>query len=148
MKNRLVGHLIISIAGIILIIVASFNQALASIVSESCSHGTQCPMYTTLTIQKIVSYALTVIVGLTGVVILRMKDDTVKSVLPPLEGMEQTLVDILQKHQGEILQSKLPDMLDCNKVKVTRVLDTLEQKGVIERVRRGMSNLVKLVSGK
>jgi uncharacterized membrane protein len=148
MKNRLVGHLIISIAGVILIIVASFNQALTSIVSESCSHGIQCPMYTTLTIQKIVSYALTFIVGLTGVVILRMKDDTVKSVLPPLEGMEQTVVDILQKNQGEILQSKLPDMLDSNKVKVTRVLDALEQKGVIERVRRGMSNLVKLVSGK
>jgi len=86
-------------------------------------------------------------VGLTGVVILRMKDD-VKPVLPPLEGMEQTVVDILQKHEGEILQSKLPDMLDSNKVKVTRILDALEQKGVIERVRRGMSNLVKLVSGK
>ena len=147
MKNKLVGYLIISIAGMILIIVASFNQALASIVSESCSHGTQCPMYTTLTIQKIVSYALTVIVGLTGVAILRMKDD-VKPVLPPLEGMEQTVVDILLKHEGEILQSKLPDMLDSNKVKVTRILDALEQKGVIERVRRGMSNLVKLVSGK
>jgi len=147
MKNKLVGYLIISIAGIILVIVASFNQALASIVSESCSHGIQCPMYTTLTIQKIVSYALTVMVGLTGVVILRMKDD-VKPVLPPLEGMEQTVVDILQKHEGEILQSKLPDMLDSNKVKVTRILDALEQKGVIERVRRGMSNLVKLVSGK
>ena len=147
MKNKLVGYLIISIAGIILVIVVSFNQALASIVSESCSHGIQCPMYTTLTIQKIVSYALTVMVGLTGVVILRMKDD-VKPVLPPLEGMEQTVVDILQKHEGEILQSKLPDMLDSNKVKVTRILDALEQKGVIERVRRGMSNLVKLVSGK
>lgn len=147
MKNKLVGYLIISIAGIILVIVASFNQALASIVSESCSHGIQCPMYTTLTIQKIVSYALTVMVGLTGVVILRMKDD-VKPMLPPLEGMEQTVVDILQKHEGEILQSKLPDMLDSNKVKVTRILDALEQKGVIERVRRGMSNLVKLVSGK
>ena len=147
MKNKLVGYLIISIAGIILVIVASFNQALASIVSESCSHGIQCPMYTTLTIQKIVSYALTVMVGLTGVVILRMKDE-VKPVLPLLEGMEQTVVDILQKHEGEILQSKLPDMLDSNKVKVTRILDALEQKGVIERVRRGMSNLVKLVSGK
>ena len=147
MKNKLVGYLIISIAGIILVIVVSFNQALASIVSEICSHGIQCPMYTTLTIQKIVSYALTVMVGLTGVVILRMKDD-VKPVLPPLEGMEQTVVDILQKHEGEILQSKLPDMLDSNKVKVTRILDALEQKGVIERVRRGMSNLVKLVSGK
>ena len=62
---------------------------------------------------EIVSYALTVM-GATGAVILRMKDD-VKPVLPPLEGIEQTVVDILQKHEGEILQSKLPDMLDSAK---------------------------------
>jgi len=43
-----------------------------------------------------------------------------------------------------IYQSELVQKLDISKVKVTRILDALEQQGIIERKRRGMTNVVML----
>ena len=44
--------------------------------------------------------------------------------------------------ENSIFQSELVDRTGLNKVKVTRSLDKLEGKGLIERKRRGMTNVV------
>ena len=41
-------------------------------------------------------------------------------------------------------QSKIVEEFNFPKSKVTRILDRLEQQGLIERKRRGMSNLIVL----
>jgi uncharacterized membrane protein len=43
-----------------------------------------------------------------------------------------------------LFQAELIEKTDFNKVKVSRILDKLEGKGLIERRRRGMTNLVLL----
>ena len=39
-------------------------------------------------------------------------------------------------------QSDVMKELELSKVKVTRILDRLEGKGILERKRRGMTNIV------
>ena len=46
--------------------------------------------------------------------------------------------------QGTIFQPDLADKTGFSKVKVTRILDRLEGKQLIERKRRGMTNVVVL----
>lgn len=59
-----------------------------------------------------------------------------------LDSDEIKLIEILERNQGACYQSKLVEDTEFSKVKVTRILDKLEQKEIIERKRRGMSNLI------
>ncbi|MBT4604319.1 MarR family transcriptional regulator [archaeon] len=170
MKNKHVGYIIIAISALILIIVYSFNQALAKIVAESCSHGITCPMTTTLNVQKGVSYSLTALVALAGAIIAfvikekpaqqihihKTQVTTSKKDSFPSQEEQQKTIDSLAnneekqimqeifKEKGSIYQSTLTTTLGLSKVKITRLLDTLEGKGLVERKRRGMTNVVVL----
>jgi len=59
-----------------------------------------------------------------------------------LSGDEKNIYDILLQSDGMLFQNELVDKSGLNKVKVTRVLDKLEGRGLIERKRRGMGNVV------
>lgn len=56
---------------------------------------------------------------------------------------ELVIVKALQK-EGSSYQSDLIRETGWSKVRMTRVLDRLESKGVVERKRRGMTNIVVL----
>ena len=43
---------------------------------------------------------------------------------------------------GSIFQSEIVERTKFNKVKVTRILDRLEGMNLIERKRRGMTNII------
>ena len=51
-------------------------------------------------------------------------------------------LELIIKSDGTIFQSELAEKSGLGKVKVTRVLDKLEGKGIVERKRRGMTNVV------
>jgi len=61
-----------------------------------------------------------------------------------LEGEEKKIYDIVGQSGGFIFQNELVGRSGMNKVKVTRVLDKLEARGLVERKRRGMANVVTL----
>lgn len=61
-----------------------------------------------------------------------------------LGGEEGKAFDIIAQAGGMIFQNELVEKLGVSKVKVTRVLDKLEAKGLVERRRRGMTNVVVL----
>jgi uncharacterized membrane protein len=158
MKNKQVGYLILGIALIVFFIVFSFNSALENIVDTTCTHGVACPMQITLQTQKIVSYSLMGLLVLAGLaIIFLMKDETVvkemkkhlsaedkHKKLENLDEEERKVMDIILREDGSIFQSSLVNETKLSKVKVTRILDRLEGKSLIERKRRGMSNVVLL----
>ena len=158
MKNKQVGYLILGIALIVFFIVFSFNSALETIVNTTCTHGIACPMHATMQTQKIVSYSLMGLLILAGLVIIFLiKDETVvkemkkhlsneekHKKLENLDEEERKIMDIILKEDGSIFQSSLVNETKLSKVKVTRILDRLEGKQLIERKRRGMSNVVLL----
>ena len=150
MKNKHVGLLIVAIVIVFFVIVMSFNSALETIVNVSCTHGVSCPMQATLDTQKTISYTLMSLLLLIGLYIaFFMKDkpkesitETKKINLENLDEEERKVVNILQREKGSIYQSDLIKETSLTKVRVTRILDKLEGKGLVERKRRGMTNII------
>ncbi|RME54845.1 MarR family transcriptional regulator [Candidatus Woesearchaeota archaeon] len=146
MKNKYVGMLVISIALVFLIIVISFNKALEKIVSTTCTHGPACPMYITLETQQIISYSLIgllIVIGIIMMFFLKEKPkEKVKVSNVALSDEENNIINILKKEHGSIYQSDIIKETGLSKVKVTRILDKLEGKKLIERKRRGMTNII------
>jgi uncharacterized membrane protein len=61
-----------------------------------------------------------------------------------LDEEEQELYNLIKESEGTIYQSDLVKKTEHSKVKITRILDKLENKKIIERKRRGMTNIVVL----
>lgn len=150
MDNRHVGFMVIGIAVLIGFIIYSFNQAMTEIVGAACAHGPSCPMWGTLQFQTNVSMALMVFVAIIGLYLTffskgsEQKPEAVKKIPKPegLVGDDKKVFDVVVESDGSIFQSELVEKTEINKVKITRILDRLEGKGIIERKRRGMTNIV------
>jgi TM2 domain-containing membrane protein YozV len=163
MKNRIVGILVIVIAAFIGFIIFSFNRAMVSIVETSCSHGPTCPMWGTIDFQTNFSIGIMLIVAVIGVYLTffgeeekiitkirtfkqqiepnKITKGNYKKILSMLSAEEKTIFGKIIDSQGSVLQSDLINQ-NINKVRVTRILDRLEGKGLVERKRRGMTNVV------
>ena len=61
--------------------------------------------------------------------------------LSKLDKEEKQIYNIIKNHES-IYQSDLTKETDFSKVKITRILDKLESKKIIERRRRGMTNVI------
>lgn len=155
MENRNVGLLIIGIAVIIGVIVWIFNSALTNIVGQTCTHGPTCSMYDTIATQTLLSLSIAGIILLIGLFImfLKQKERIIiktkkeKKKKPNIAGLDKNeieTIEILQKENGAIFQKTLMERLKVGKVGITRLLDKLEAKQLIERKRRGMNNIVVL----
>src|SRR3989344_3289144 len=57
---------------------------------------------------------------------------------------EKRIYNILKTKDGSAYQSDLIKETQFTKVKITRILDKLEQRGIVERKRRGMTNIIVL----
>ena len=159
MKNKNVGALIIGIAVVIGIIVLIFNIGLKNIVGETCSHGGSCTMYDTIAAQTWLSLAIAGVVLVIGLFLIFSKEETkiitktkkvhIEKKNKPIDyskllGDEKVVVKIIDEADGTIFQSDLVEKSEFSKVKVSRILDKLEGRQLIERKRRGMTNVVVL----
>ncbi|VVB54133.1 MarR family protein [uncultured archaeon] len=57
---------------------------------------------------------------------------------------EKAVYELIRKNEGSMYQSDLVRESGYSKVRVTRILDKLESKKIVERKRRGMANIVVL----
>jgi len=159
MENKNVGWLIIGIAIVIGIIIFLFNIGMKDIVSQSCRHGSSCSMYGTIKTQTWISFAIVMVIVVIGLVIMfskpqekvvlkRIKEKIEVKRKPvdysKLDKEEKVLVKIIEEAEGSIFQADLVEKSQMSKVKVSRILDRLEGRQIIERKRRGMTNIVLL----
>ena len=163
MKNRTVGMLIVGIALVIGAIIYMFNQAMTTIVATECSHGLSCPMWGTIDFQTNVAIGLmTIVIGIGLYLVFFSKDEmvikriterldmkrptkeTYGKVLKTLQGDERLVLEKVIEAEGSIFQSDLVDRTGLGKVKVSRILDKLEGKGLVETKTRGMTNVILL----
>lgn len=157
MKNKNVGFLVLGMAVIIAIIVGIFNYGMRSIVESSCSHGSECPMFGTIAIQTWASLAIAGLIAIIGLFLIFSKEEervVVKKVrvkqeekkipvdFSKLDKDEKVLMKLVEEEKGAIFQSSLVEKSGFSKVKVSRILDRLEGRQLIERKRRGMTNVV------
>ncbi|MBT4334661.1 hypothetical protein HOD61_02490 [archaeon] len=148
MKNKQVGIILMSVAMLIGFIVYSFNKALKDIVNTSCSHGSECAMWGTIELQTNISTGLIIFILSMSIYFFfsekfeKKSENNYSHLLKKLNGNEKILLDKIKEAEGTIFQSELVDKTEFNKVKVTRILDRLEGLKIIERKRRGMTNVV------
>lgn len=159
MKPRQLGIaiLVLSIAVVALMITFKIQyderqlNACAEVCGEegvdSCSVAS-CPYHNSGNLGLIPLIASILVSGLggIGVYLLFSKGDKIiherEYDLSGLDEEEKKVFHMVKEKQEGIYQSQIVDSLDVSKVKVTRILDKLEQRELVERKRRGMTNVV------
>ena len=159
MKNKYLGILLLIISGLVLASLIIYNIQVKNLISElmiksggSCIISGVCvhersplPLYI-----GGISFAILLITGLFLIFYEKQKEEVMqegmqkKKIHIPenLDEEEKKIIEILNSREGSVYQSDLIKETGFSKVKITRVLDKLESKGIIERRRRGMTNAI------
>lgn len=83
--------------------------------------------------------------GPNGAAAIRSIDrDAWESTLEDLHGNEKAVYGVVVEADGKLPQRDVVEETDLSKATVSRTLDTLESKRLLERKRRGMGNVVVL----
>lgn len=153
MENKKVGMLILGVSIVFAIMTLIFNSSMRKFLEVSCTHGSECSMYSVANVQLWFGVAMVLLFAFIGVFIIFSKPDEKIIVkkerkkrldLSKLDSDEKKTVQLLLKENNGMFQSDLMEKLEIGKVKTTRLLDKLEAKGFIIRKRRGMNNIVLL----
>lgn len=111
-----------------------------------------CPYKSSVPIESVAAFVLTIATGIFGLFLTLTKpterapiqkaklNQTIKS----LTGEEKKVYDLIVGSDGSVFQTDLIQKTGYSKVKISRILDRLETKGIVERRRRGMTNLIVL----
>ncbi len=159
MENKNVGYILLGISVLVVIIIFMFQNTLEGFVDASCTlaHGEEfCPMYDTIDKQTYLALGivgLLVLVSLTLIFSKPREKIIVKKVeakrkkinfnLSDLNSEEKKVFDLI-KNEKAIFQSDLIEKTGFGKAKITRIIDRLEGRLLVERKRRGMTNIVVL----
>ncbi|MBI4142203.1 hypothetical protein HY484_04720 [Candidatus Woesearchaeota archaeon] len=122
--------------------------------SGECSHpsGSACPyqQLSKLVVPKFIAFFINVGLFVFGLFLFLQKKpeekalSAAKKTAKSLGGDEAKLFDIIVQSNGLVFQNELVEKMALSKVKITRLLDKIEAKGLVERRRRGMTNIVVL----
>jgi DNA-binding transcriptional ArsR family regulator len=80
----------------------------------------------------------------TGEMLLESRLSRYERMIPTLKDDEQKVFQAIIDAQGIIAQSELSELTGVSKSNVSRALDLLESRGLVERKRRGMGNTILL----
>lgn len=157
-NQRNLGLLLIAFS-IILIIVLGFVKfdmdkkdafLCQAIHSNPDMDMSQCPVH-----QSNSSWFIVVLFGITFLILgigaylsfvpIKKEEQQFKKVdFSKLHKEEKDIYRLLKENEGSMYQSDILKETEFSKVKLTRILDKMESKKVLERKRRGMTNIVVL----
>jgi uncharacterized membrane protein len=151
---REAGYALILISVILFFVMLSVTNDLNRLMYTECNHpaGEICPMESSLPLQSYAGFSLDFAIAGFGVFLVyksrqarrfqsEKKQDFERS-LKELDGDEKKVYETIAGSDGVVFQSDIVEKTQFPKVKVTRILDRMEHKGIVERRRRGMSNIV------
>ncbi len=153
-NNKSLGIIIIVLSVILLYILISFSLSIARSEALVCVHpgGGPCPITAHIPFASYLGFVLILVISILGFYLYvnsnvaekMQKEITekIKMVAKGLQGDEKKVYEIVAASEGAIFQGELVEKMEYTKVKISRILDKLEGKGLIERRRRGMANIV------
>ena len=164
-NEKLLGYLLMAFS-IVLFIVLGFIKTQFDVESallcqkfhENKLDSSQCPVHQADSTWNKVSWVILVGFGI-GILIFgvgaylaffykagsrELKRDFKQIDLSKLDDEEKKIYDIIKGKNGSAYQSDLIKETGFSKVKVTRILDKMETADIIERKRRGMTNIIVL----
>jgi uncharacterized membrane protein len=165
MKNKIVGYLVIGIALLMGFMIYSYNSTILELAGNTCTiDALSCPHEQASRQQIKINLAILVFVVAIGIYLIffskeerivtkvmkvkeqlqpkKLTRENYQKVMSGLEKDEKKVLSAVVDAKGSVMQSELVDKIGMTKVKVTRILDRLEGRGLIERKRRGMTNVV------
>ncbi len=150
--TREAGYLLVVLGVVFLVIAIIYANEWYTMTNSACElacgqlHETYCTHRGTLPIHIYLGITLAFLMAGAGAYLtLRAPPargyiaDTVE-----LSGDEKKIVDFLKGEGGVAFQSDIVEKTGFSKSKVSRLLDKLEARGLVERRRRGMTNVVVL----
>lgn len=155
MDMKKIGIILIGICIIFLFVMISFVNDINKRNESACGCPTgQCPMSTGLPLYVYLGFLMALISGATGVYLFittrsmeRADVENEKKLaeyVKTLNEDEKKVYETVYRADGVIFQSELVKETELPKAKVSRILDKLESKGLLERRRKGLNNLVLL----
>jgi len=113
-----------------------------------------CPYKGSVPTEVLAAYVIDAAIGIFGVSLIitsyrsekvGVKEKTkIKENIKSFQTDERKVYDLIVNADGFMFQNDLIEKTGYSKVKISRILDKLELKGVVERRRRGMANIVVL----
>ena len=158
LNTKQVGYILVALSVVLAGIVWQYTNAINArnaILHEGCTLPDNiCPFKQSVPMESVLGLVLALFVLALGLflvytyrdatAIVKEKHGKHEQIAKTLEGDEQKIYSTIVQEEGAIYQHDLVTKLGMSKVKVTRILDFLEARGLVERKRRGMSNLVVL----
>lgn len=151
LDSKKIGIILLIIAIALFFVFLQYNKDLDKVEGMKCEEacgidmGEECPHDKGVPLQTYLGYTLMIILVLIGLfMIFNKKREIKKEFKEPknLDREEKKIFNLIKENSGTIFQSELIEKTEFSKVKISRILDRLEGKGVIERRRRGMTNVV------
>ena len=160
MENKNVGWIMLGISALVVLLVFLFNNTLMESVRNSCfiQHGDvqSCEMYDS------VNYQTYLALGIVGVLVIfslflifskpneriivrKIKEKKIQKEinLSSFRPEEKEIYNLV-KENGAMFQADLIETTGFSKARMTRIIDKLEGSGLVERKRRGMTNVIVL----
>jgi len=151
---RTFGIVVLLVSAVMAYVLFSYLDMLGEMTSDSCTCGDVCTMveYKTppIVYAGLVGVCLMVLVG--AFMLIRggslsgesnQRDSWGKNI-GVLDDNEKTVYQLMIDSGGTAFQSEVVEKTGWSKVKVTRTLDKLESRRLLERRRRGLTNILVL----
>lgn len=151
---RYTGIALIALSILMFFVMLSSTQSIQKLnqyIHQDCTLPAEiCPFKKDIPWESSVGFSIDAIIFILGVLLLMSKklpEQSVKRVkkhpaaVKSLEPAEKKIYNIITDSDA-IFQSELVEKAGMSKVKITRILDKLEARGLVERKRRGMTNVV------
>jgi hypothetical protein len=154
---RAVGAVIVLIALFMSLMMMWFLDELSKVSADTCTCGDTCNMVKFQVPSYFYAGAFVVLLLFVIGIMLVLKGNAVsgpqvgsaawEANLKRLDAEEKAVYKAVMGAGGTMFQSEIVEGLGWSKVKVTRTLDSLESRRLIERRRRGLTNIIVLKGG-
>lgn len=156
---RYTGIALIAISLVLFFVILSFTQHIQNLnqyLHKDCDiPDAICPFKQDVPWEASLGFSINVVIFILGVLLFLTSryPELPKRILPrrvvnrsvnipkSLDPAEKKVFEMISGSDA-MFQSELVEKSGMSKVKVTRILDKLEAKGLVERKRRGMTNVV------
>lgn len=156
-SNQKIIGLLLVIFSCSLIIILVFVKAdidnLSSFLCEAVHSNpnldmSKCPVHTSnISWMIVLAFGIVFLILGGGIYMIFMPGGTERQAfkdidISKLDGDERKTYELLRKNEGSLYQSDFIKETGFSKVQTTRILDKMESKNIIERRRRGMTNII------
>jgi len=154
-KTRLISTGIISLSLILFILFFMLTDEIMKAQAIECqqvcgvSMPEECPHTQSIPPVSYIGFTISFLILLAGIYLWVNSEKAIgrenkipKTVMKSLSKDEKKVFEIIVNSGGAVFQSELIEKTGFSKAKVSRILDKLEVKNLVERRRRGMTNIV------